>query len=154
MDELFGSSGIGTAPPDTIYSTPLFCDDSSKTNPTISNNPPTTLNNFQQPSRPEGAAVEEQPGTSAIQNPTTLTNRQRQTPSHFLEAYEAHAERRTAVLESLVRPDFERWQRLKERRRRSFERKLLTSMGTVVEELKKISNQQEEIIHLLQNKPQ
>lgn len=115
---------------------------------------PTTLNNFQQPSRPEGAAVEEQPGTSAIQNPTTLTNRQRQTPSHFLEAYEAHAERRTAVLESLVRPDFERWQRLKERRRRSFERKLLTSMGTVVEELKKISNQQEEIIHLLQNKPQ
>lgn len=129
MDELFGSSGIGTAPPGTIYSTPLFGDDSSKTNPTASSLHPQN--------QPAGAAVDEQPGTSAMRNPTNLTNMQRQTQSsQFLEAYEVHAER-TTVLESLVRPDFERWRRLKERRRCSFERKLLTSMGTIVEELKK-----------------
>ncbi|KAK9977257.1 hypothetical protein ABG768_019078 [Culter alburnus] len=42
---------------------------------------------------------------------TTLSSRQRRSqPSQFLDAFEAHAERRTAVLESLVRPDLERWQ--------------------------------------------
>lgn len=57
-----------------------------------------------------------------------------------------HAERRTAVLESLVRPDLKRWRQLKERCRRSFEKKMLTSLGTIVEEVKKIGRQQEQKI--------
>ncbi|KAK9977201.1 hypothetical protein ABG768_019022 [Culter alburnus] len=113
MDELFGSSESGTAPPGTIQST-LGLEDTSSERPTISQD------------QPAGVVMDAQPGTSTI------------TTSQFLDAFEAHAERRTAVLESLVRPDLERWRRLKERRRRSFERKMLTSLGTIVEELKKM----------------
>lgn len=54
----------------------------------------------------------------------------------FLDTSEEHVERRTAVLESLVRPDLERWRRLKKRRRRPFEKKMVTSLGTNVEKLK------------------
>ncbi|XP_077065510.1 uncharacterized protein LOC143718330 [Siphateles boraxobius] len=141
MDELFGSSGIGTAPPGTIHSTPLGLEEtSSKSRPTSSSQ-----------DQPASASIDEQPGTSTIPN-TNITNRQRRSqPLQFLEAYEEHAERRTAVLESLVRPDLERWRRLKERRRRSFEKKMLTSLGTIVEELKKMGKRQEQIMHLLQN---
>ncbi|CAM4573013.1 unnamed protein product [Leuciscus chuanchicus] len=114
MDELFGLLGIGTAPAGTMHSTPLGLEEtSSKSRPTTS---------LQDQSA--GASMDEQPGTSTIQN-TNLTSRQRRPqPSQFLEAYEEHAERRTAVLESLVRPDLERWRRLKERSRRSFEKKM------------------------------
>ncbi len=141
MDELFGSSGIGTAPSGTICSTPLCLED-----PPSQNRPPTISLPQAQAA---GASVDEQPGTSAS---TSLSSRQRPSqPSQFFETYEAHAERRTAVLESLVRPDLERWRQLKERRRRSFEKKMLTSLGTIAEELKKIGRQQEQIIQLLQN---
>ncbi|KAK9969979.1 hypothetical protein ABG768_028120, partial [Culter alburnus] len=139
MDELYGSSGIGTAPPGTIQSTPLGLEDTSSERPTISQD------------QPAGVVMDAQPGTSAMHN-TTLSSRQRRSqPSQFLDAFEAHAERRTAVLESLVRPDLERWWRLKERRRQSFERKMLTSLGTIVEELKKMGKRQDQIIKLLQN---
>nr|XP_055062918.1 uncharacterized protein LOC129445960 [Misgurnus anguillicaudatus] len=124
MDELFGLSGIGTAPPGTIYSTPLFSEETSS-------NKSTTLQDQQPPPVQDKPAEDEHPGTSAMQSTTNLPSRQRRQTqsSQFLESYEAHAERRTAVLETLVRPDLERWRRLKERRRRSFERKMLTSMG-------------------------
>ena len=92
MDELFGSSGIGTAPPGTICSTPLCVED-----PPSQNRPPSISLPQAQAA---GASVDEQPGTSAS---TSMSRRQRS--SQFFEAYEAHAERRTAVLESLVRPD-------------------------------------------------
>ncbi|XP_039537318.1 protein enabled-like isoform X2 [Pimephales promelas] len=139
MDELFGSSGIGTALPGTIHSTPLGLEEtSSKSRPTSSSQ-----------DQPAGASIDEQSGTSTI--PNTSRQRRSQQPLQFLEAYEEHAERRTAVLESLVRPDLERWRRLKERRRRSFEKKMLTSLGTIVEELKKMGKRQEQIMHLLQN---
>lgn len=59
---------------------------------------------------------EEQPG------PSREIHRRRQTRSTFGEVFEAHSERRTAALESLVRPDLERQRRLKERRRRVFEK--------------------------------
>ncbi|XP_051996187.1 uncharacterized protein LOC127653532 isoform X1 [Xyrauchen texanus] len=142
MDELFGSSGIGTAPLGTIHSTPLGLEETS------TQSMPTTSSLQDQPA---GASMDEQPGTSTIPN-TNVTSRQRRPqPLQFLEAYEEHAERRTAVLESLVRPDLERWWRLKERRRRSFEKKMVTSLGTIVEELKKMGKRQEQIMHLLQN---
>ncbi|XP_051981724.1 uncharacterized protein LOC127643165 [Xyrauchen texanus] len=142
MDELFGSSGIGTAPLGTIHSTPLGLEETS------TQSMPTTSSLQDQPAC---ASMDEQPGTSTIPN-TNVTSRQRRPqPLQFLEAYEEHAERRTAVLESLVRPDLERWWRLKERRRRSFEKNMVTSLGTIVEELQKMGKRQEQIMHLLQN---
>ncbi|ROL43775.1 hypothetical protein DPX16_4609 [Anabarilius grahami] len=142
MDELFGSSGIGTAPPGTIHSTPLGLEETSSTSR------PTTSSLQDQP---VGASMDEQPGTATIQNANITRRQRRPQPLQFLDAYEEHAERRTAVLESLVRPDLERWRRLKERRRRSFEKKMVTSLGTIVEELKKMGKRQEQIMHLLQN---
>jgi hypothetical protein len=94
---------------------------------------------------------EEQPGPSTAM-PSTEIHRRRQTRSTFCEVFEAHSERRTAVLESLVRPDLERRRRLKEMRRRVFEKKSLTCLGEIIEQLKKISKSQEMIIDLLKNK--
>lgn len=142
MDELFGSSGIGTAPPGTIHSTPLGLEETSSTSR------PTTSSLQDQP---VGASMDEQPGTATIQNANITRRQRRPQPLQFLDAYEEHAERRTAVLESLVRPDLERWRRLKERWRRSFEKKMVTSLGTIVEELKNMGKRQEQIMHLLQN---
>jgi len=101
MDELFGSSGISTALPGTIHSTPLGVEEtSSKSRPTISSQ-----------DQPVSASKDEQPGTSTIPNKNITSRQRRLQPLQFLEAKEEHAERRTAVLESLVRPDLERWQR-------------------------------------------
>lgn len=69
----------------------------------------------------------------------------------FYETFEAHAERRTAVLETLVQPDLQRWRRLKEKRRRSFgKKKMLTSLNTIVTELKAIGQRQEKIMEMLE----
>lgn len=57
MDELFGSSGIGTAPPGTIHSTPLGLEETSSTSR------PTTSSLQDQP---VGASKDEQPGTATI----------------------------------------------------------------------------------------
>jgi len=66
--------------------------------------------------------------------PSKEMHRRRQTSTVF-KVYEAHSERRTAA--SLVRPDWERRRRLKERRRRMFEKKSLTCLGEILEQLKK-----------------
>ncbi|XP_034093041.1 uncharacterized protein LOC117560279 isoform X3 [Gymnodraco acuticeps] len=135
MDNLFGRCGVGSAPPGTLVSTPLF--------PTASQ-PPTTL----------PCASEGQPGPS-MTLPTTQPRSIRSRVSHpsFYDLYEAHSERRTSALETLVRPEQERRRRLKERKRRRFEAKMLTAMGEVVSQLKCIGSQQERIIELLQDKP-
>lgn len=55
-------------------------------------------------------------------------------------------------MESLVRPDLERRRRLKEKRRREFEKKTLSCLGEITEQLKKINKYQEMLIDLLKNK--
>ncbi|KAI4829062.1 hypothetical protein KUCAC02_023125 [Chaenocephalus aceratus] len=98
-------------------------------------------------------ASEAQPGPS-MTLPTTQPRSIRSRVSHpsFYDLYEAHSERRTSALETLVRPEQERRRRLKERNRR-FEANMLTAMGEVVSQLKSIGSQQERIIELLQDKP-
>ncbi|KAJ8266180.1 hypothetical protein GJAV_G00126870 [Gymnothorax javanicus] len=71
-------------------------------------------------------------------------------PATSLDASEAHGDVETAVLESLVSPDLERWRRLKEKRRRTFEKKMLGRMGQISDVLKEITKQNEKIISLLQ----
>ncbi|XP_062864537.1 uncharacterized protein LOC134326320 [Trichomycterus rosablanca] len=147
MEDLFGTSGVGSAPPGTLYSTSLFPDKTS------SNLPLSTEREQPCPShaQPNSPVSEEQPGPSAsTENRATSRRRSTSQPS-FYETYEAHAERRTVALESLVRPDLERWRRLKERRRRGFEKKMLTYLGQIVEQLKDISRQQETIVKLLES---
>ena len=141
MEDLFGKSGVGSAPSGTICSTPLFNTTSSQTKSSIA----------QATGSQEQPLPEEQPGPSTAM-PSKEMHRRRQTASTFCEVYEAHSERRTAALESLVRPDLERRRRLKERRRRMFEKKSLTCLGEIIEQLKKISKSQEMIIDLLKNK--
>lgn len=141
MEDLFGKSGVGSAPSGTICSTPLFNTTSSQTKSSIA----------QATGSQEQPLPEEQPGPSTAM-PSKEMHRRRQTTSTFCEVYEAHSERRTAALESLVRPDLERRRRLKERRRRMFEKKYLTCLGEIIEQLKKISKSQEMIIDLLKNK--
>lgn len=141
MEDLFGKSGVGSAPSGTICSTPLFNTTSSQTKSSIA----------QATGSQEQPLPEEQPGPSTAM-PSKEMHRRRQTTSTFCEVYEAHSERRTAALESLVRPDLERRRRLKERRRRMFEKKSLTCLGEITEQLKKISKSQEMIIDLLKNK--
>lgn len=141
MEDLFGKSGVGSAPSGTICSTPLFNTTSSQTKSSIA----------QATGSQEQPLPEEQPGPSTAM-PSKEMHRRRQTTSTFCEVYEAHSERRTAALESLVRPDLERRRRLKERRRRMFEKKSLTCLGEIIEQLKKISKSQEMIIDLLKNK--
>ncbi|KAI4799920.1 hypothetical protein KUCAC02_016458 [Chaenocephalus aceratus] len=134
MDNLFGRCGVGSAPPGTLVSTPLF--------PTAS-----------QPSTTLPCASEGQPGPS-MTLPTTLPSiRSRVSHPSFYDLYEAHSERRTSALETLVRLEQERRRRLKERNRRRFEAKMLTAMGEDVSQLKSIGSQQERIIELLQDKP-
>ncbi|XP_062342202.1 uncharacterized protein LOC134039999 [Osmerus eperlanus] len=143
MDDLFGTSGIGTAPPGKVFSTPLGLENTPiHTTPTISQPPQ---------ANPAGEGVSSRP--RGVEHPSTSTSRQR--PGHsFVDTYEAHAERRTAVLESLVRPDLERWRRLKEKHRRTFERKLLASLGNIGEQLQEIGRQQGQIIELLKKRSQ
>ncbi|KAI4800563.1 hypothetical protein KUCAC02_009628 [Chaenocephalus aceratus] len=167
MDNLFGRCGVGSAPPGTLASTPLF--------PTASQ-PSTTLPCASEaqpgPSTTLPCASEAQPGPSmtlpttlpcaseaqpgpSMTLPTTQPRSIRSRVSHpsFYDLYEAHSERRTSALETLVRPEQERRRRLKERNRRRFEAKMLTAMGEVVSQLKSIGSQQERIIELLQDKP-
>ena len=155
MDNLFGRCGVGSAPPGTVVSTPLNLASTtlpcaSEGQPGPSMTLPTTL----------PCASEGQPGPSmtlpTTTDPTTTQPRSiRSRVSHpsFYDLYEAHSERRTSALETLVRPEQERQRRLKERNRRRFEAKMLTAMGEVVTQLKCIGSQQERIIELLQNKP-
>ncbi|XP_034067299.1 uncharacterized protein LOC117543254 isoform X2 [Gymnodraco acuticeps] len=153
MDNLFGRCGVGSAPPGTLVSTPLLPTASqpsttlpcaSEAQPGPSMTLPTTL----------PCASEGQPGPS-MTLPTTQPRSIRSRVSHpsFYDLYEAHSERRTSALETLVRPEQERRRRLKERNRRRFEAKMLTAMGEVVSQLKSIGSQQERIIELLQDKP-
>ncbi|XP_071058147.1 uncharacterized protein [Pseudochaenichthys georgianus] len=153
MDNLFGRCGVGSAPPGTLVSTPLFPTASqpsttlpcaSEAQPGPSMTLPTTL----------PCASEAQPGPS-MTLPTTQPRSIRSRVSHpsFYDLYEAHSERRTSALETLVRPEQERRRRLKERNRRRFETKMLTAMGEVVSQLKSIGSQQKRIIELLQDKP-
>ncbi|KAI4794321.1 hypothetical protein KUCAC02_032138, partial [Chaenocephalus aceratus] len=117
MDNLFGRCGVGSAPPGTPVSTPLF--------PTASQ-PSTTLPCASEaqpgPSTTLPCASEAQPGPS-MTLPTTQPRSIRSRVSHpsFYDLYEAHSERRTSALETLVRPEQERRRRLKERNRRRFE---------------------------------
>lgn len=115
MDELFGSSGIGSAPASTICSTPLVLDEVCSQN-TATHTPH---------SSEEQPGMDDIPGPSGTQNMVLNPSRRRRPVSQpsFYETFEAHAERRTAVLETLVQPDLQRWRRLKEKRRRSFEKK-------------------------------
>ncbi|KAI4822348.1 hypothetical protein KUCAC02_007900 [Chaenocephalus aceratus] len=171
MDNLFGRCGVGSAPPGTLVSTPLFPTASqpsttlpcaSEAQPGPSMTLPTTL-----PCASEAqpgpsmtlpttlpCASEAQPGPS-MTLPTTQPRSIRSRVSHpsFYDLYEAHSERRTSALETLVRPEQERRRRLKERNRRRFETKMLTAMEEVVSQLKSIGSQQERIIELLQDKP-
>ncbi|KAI4798961.1 hypothetical protein KUCAC02_020366, partial [Chaenocephalus aceratus] len=146
--------------PSTTLPTTLPC--ASEAQPGASTTLPTTL-----PCASEGqpgpsttlpttlpCASEGQPGPS-MTLPTTQPRSIRSRVSHpsFYDLYEAHSERRTSALETLVRPEQERRRRLKERNRRRFEAKMLTAMGEVVSQLKSIGSQQERIIELLQDKP-
>lgn len=82
MDELFGASGIGTAPPGTICATPLCLED-----PPSQNRPTISLPQAQA----AGASVDEQPGTSAS---TSLSSRQRWSqPSQFWDIRSACREK-------------------------------------------------------------
>ncbi len=140
MDDIFGGSGVGTAPPGTVTATPLF---PSQTSLSSEDQPPTQS----APAEDHGVQPQEPrpPARHRARPP------QRRLPS-FQETYESHAERRTTALESLVRPELARWRRLKERRRRSFEKKMVTCMGQIVSQLKEIGKQQEKIISLLEHK--
>lgn len=66
--------------------------------------------------QPAAVGTDEIPGPSGIQNMRLNPSGRKRPASQpsFYKTYEAHAERRTAVLESLVRPDLERWRRQKE----------------------------------------
>lgn len=124
MDELFGGTAVGSAPPGTTVSTPLFPKET---------HPSTTQSSLTQ--------TEEQPGpSSAIQDRQASGSRRSKTlhrPS-CLESYEAHAERRTTALESLVRPELANWRWLKEKRRRGFEKQVITCMGQILNQLKEL----------------
>ncbi|XP_072570052.1 uncharacterized protein [Paramormyrops kingsleyae] len=127
MDEIFGRSGVGSAPESRISSTPL--------------------------SAPQPSAPEPDPAVLTKKTATDwdMGSKPASQAASFFESYEAHAERRTAVLEALVRPDLERFRRLKERRRRSFEKKVLTSLGQISKGLQEIAEGQAEMVKLLQN---
>ncbi|XP_048878216.1 uncharacterized protein LOC125747263 [Brienomyrus brachyistius] len=127
MDEIFGQSGVGGVPEGTVTSTPL--------------------------STPQPSAPELDPAVLTKKTATDgATGRKPASQAgSFFESYETHADRRTAVLESLVRPDLERFRRLKERRRRSFEKKVLTSLGQISKSLQEIAKGRQEIVKLLQN---
>lgn len=138
MDEIFGSSGVGSAPPGTIISTPRF--------------PSQTP----QPSSMEHVDTDDQqPGPSTRPGPThtkQATGQKKGKSRPLIEGtYQAHAERRTAALKSLVRPELARLRRLKERR--SFEKKMITCMGGILAQLKELGKQQQEIIALLKETP-
>lgn len=61
------------------------------------------------PQDQKAGAVMEHPGRSAMQNTNlNVTSRHIQGHSSFFDTYKAHTERRTAVLETLMRPDLER----------------------------------------------
>jgi len=137
MEDLFGKSGVGSAPSGTICSTPLFNTTSSQTKSSIAQ----ATGSQEQPLPEAHSLSEKQPGPSTAM-PSKEMHRRRQTSTFcevyeahserrtaaFCEVYEAHSERRTAALESLVRPDWERRRRLKERRRSMFEKNLLPAL--------------------------
>ncbi len=106
MDEIFGQSGVGSATEGTVVSTPLF--PTKPPEPAVP--PPTQQQQQQPPDRPTDRKSASQAAA-------------------FYETYEAHAERRTAVLESLVRPDPERFRRLKGRR--NLEKKVFASLSQI-----------------------
>lgn len=133
MDEIFGGSGVGSASPGTIISTPLF----PSQNPSPLQTPSEVIH--------QSDNEDPQPGPSTA-IPTTKRSTHKST---FHDTYRSHAERRTAALESLVRPEITRWRRLKEKRRRTHEKKMVTCMGQVLTQLKEIGKQQKEIIGLL-----
>ncbi|XP_049336327.1 uncharacterized protein LOC111196914 [Astyanax mexicanus] len=149
MDDLFGTSGVGSAPPGTLYSTPLFPENTCQV-PLSTEKEQSCISH----TKPNSPVSEEQPGPSPSTENTTATRRRSTSQPSFHETYEAHAERRTAVLESLVRPDLEKWRRLKEKRRRAFEKKMLMCLGQINEQLKELSRQQETIIKLFENHAQ
>ncbi len=135
MDEIFGGSGVGSAPPGTIMSTPLF---PCQTPPSLSADQPRGMD-------------DQEPGPSTRHKTRRPTAQKKGSRLSFLDTYESHAERRTTALESLVRPELARWRRLKERRRkRGFEKKMLTCMSQIVSQLKDISKQQQNIISFLE----
>ncbi|KAL2080615.1 hypothetical protein ACEWY4_024408 [Coilia grayii] len=138
MDEIFGGSGVGTAPPGTVVATPLFAPAPAPAAPAPA---PTAAPAARRPSAPPA-------------RPSTVraTRRPASQASDFLESFQHHAERRTAALESMVRPDLERWRRVKERRRRAFERRLLGTLTNISTSLRQLVAGQEEIITLLSTK--
>ena len=71
------------------------------------------------------------PPPSAVS--ASSTRQRPATQESLLNTSTAHAERRTAALELLVSPDLERWRRLKERRRRRFENKVLSKLAEMPE---------------------
>ncbi|KAL7387809.1 hypothetical protein ABVT39_001678 [Epinephelus coioides] len=92
MDEIFSGSGVGSAPPGTITSTPLF---PSHTSSELSRS---TL---------ERDTDDQQPGPSTATQTTHPSAKKRvKTKTSFQDTcYESHAERRTAALESLLPPN-------------------------------------------------
>ncbi|KAL2096829.1 hypothetical protein ACEWY4_006036 [Coilia grayii] len=129
MDETFGDSGVGTAPPGTVVATPLFA-----------------------PAPAPAPAARRPSAPPARLSTVWATRRPASQASGFLESFQHHAERRTAVLESIVRPDLESWRRVKERRRRAFERRLLGTLTDISTSLWQLVGGQEEIITLLTTK--
>ncbi|KAL2091534.1 hypothetical protein ACEWY4_013797 [Coilia grayii] len=127
MDDIFGGSGVGTAPPGTVVATPLFA--------------PAPAPAARRPSAPP-----------ARLSTVRATRRPANQASGFLESFQHHAERHTAALESMVRPDLERWRRVKERRRRAFERRLLGTLTDISTSLRQLVAGQEEMITLLTTK--
>nr|XP_054588979.1 uncharacterized protein LOC129153567 [Nothobranchius furzeri] len=103
MDELFGHTAVGSAPPGTTGSTPLF---PKEAHPSAAQSSP--------------AETEEQPGPSSAIQDRQASGSKRSKTAHlpaFFQSYEAHAECRTTALESLTRPGLANWRRLKEKRK-------------------------------------
>ena len=132
MDEIFGGFGAGSAPPGKTMSTPLF--------------PGETTTG-------EEGITEKQPGPStAVPSTARLATRQRgSTRPSFYDTYQAHTERRTAALESFARPELARFRWLKERRRRTFEKKMPSCMSQILTQLKEMGKKQDQLIELLKN---
>ena len=55
-------------------------------------------------------------------------------------------------METLVRPDLERWRREKERKKRAFEKKLLGALSQISKTLSELAEGQQQIIEELKKK--
>lgn len=140
MEDLFGCAGVGSVPEGMVVSSALHPGSQPEAIQPTSHTP------VKMPA-PAAQITAPAPTPSAVS--ASSTRPRPATQESLLNTYTAHAERRTAALESLVRPDLESWRRLKERRRRRFENKVLSKLAEISETLKDIAETQKSTLDAL-----